>query len=121
MLCDLTTIMAHSRLFQLRAEEHPRKLLHGGTQQQIKGLTAILRGVEKRRDINDAFVLFTEMEPSSKWIKTVEDFLTPRPTSFTELLFACLEQLNASNIDCLESKHSFHTSTQLPNLFTNHV
>lgn len=104
MLGDLTSIMAHSRLSKLRAEERPGKLLSGGNEEQIRALTAILRDVEKQRDINNAFVRFRNMEPSSKWIKTVEDFLIPRPTSFTELLFACLEHLNATNLDCLESK-----------------
>ncbi|KAK7977238.1 hypothetical protein PG988_004728 [Apiospora saccharicola] len=102
MLGDLTSIMARSRVSQLRADEHPEQILIGGTQEQIRALTTVLRDVEKRRDVNNAFLKFTSIDPSSKWIKAVEDFLSPRPTSVTELLFAFLEQLNASTIDCLE-------------------
>lgn len=105
MLKDLTLFMARSRLIQLRGEEHPSKILVGATQNQVKALTTILRDVEKGRDFRTAFYKFIEIEPSQQWIKTIEDFLTPRPTSFAELLFACLEKINASNIDCLEGKY----------------
>ncbi|KAK7921425.1 hypothetical protein PG985_009447 [Apiospora marii] len=102
MLEDLTLYMARSRLIQLRGEEHPSKLLVGATQNQVKALTSILRDVEKGRDYRAAFFKFIEIEPSSQWVKTLEDFLTPRPTSYAELLFACLEKITADNIDCLE-------------------
>ncbi|KAK7980323.1 hypothetical protein PG989_012780 [Apiospora arundinis] len=103
LLEDLTLLMSRARMFELNLDEHESQMSLKGTRRQIGGLVAVLQRVTKQQEYDTAFIEFITIEPSEKWIKSVEDFLSPRPTSQAELIFICHECLNSQTVDCLKN------------------
>ncbi|KAK8087291.1 hypothetical protein PG994_002265 [Apiospora phragmitis] len=101
-LSELTVLMARSRQFELNAEDRGGHIYVEGTTEQIKALAKVMRLIGREHDYTAAFVDFIDIEPSNEWIKVVEDFLSPRPTSYAELILTCHECLNKSTVDCLQ-------------------
>ncbi|KAK8039496.1 hypothetical protein PG993_007907 [Apiospora rasikravindrae] len=103
MLGDLTALMARSRFLQLNAEPSSGYMVITGTEKQLKALGLLMINSMKGLDNGAAFLDFIDIEPSYAWIEAVEEFLSPRPTSHKELMFACLDYLNPDSIGCLEN------------------